>query len=66
MMEKQLAIRITISATPAGIIYALQNGSGSTYTTEQQQLSNGGNLIFTFTIGVKQGKDGQPDEGILL
>lgn len=61
MMEKQLVIRITISAPPAGITHALQNGSGNTYTTEQQQLSTGGNLTFTCTIGVKQGKDGQPD-----
>jgi hypothetical protein len=61
VMEKQLAMRIVILAPPHGIIYGLQNGSGNTYTTEQQQLSSGGNLIFTFTIGVKQGKHGQPD-----
>lgn len=60
-MQQELILRIILLSPPSGVDYGLQKGSGSSYETVQKRQSAIGDLLFTFTIGLKQGKDGQPD-----
>jgi len=59
--KKQLELHIVLVNPPANVPYAVQKGSGVNFTLEQLQNSTGSDLVFTCTVGLKQGKDGQPD-----
>lgn len=61
VQNKQLELHIVLLKPPAGVPYALQKGSGASFTVEQRQTSAGNDLCFNLIVGVKQGKDGQPD-----
>lgn len=47
---------ITLKTPPAGILYALQKGSGSSYHVEQAQQSTGGDLHFEVPVEIKGSK----------
>jgi hypothetical protein len=53
-MDRELKLRIVIEKPPAGIDYGLQKGRGSEYDTVQTQRSSEGDLVFEFTVAVKQ------------
>ena len=60
-MERELILRIVLEKPPAGVDFGLQKGRGSNYETIQKQRSEGNDLSFEFTVGVKFGpKDAQP------
>lgn len=48
-----LVFHITLKTPPAGILYALQKGSGSNYNVEQAQHSTGADLNFEVPIEIK-------------
>jgi Family of unknown function (DUF5990) len=49
----ELPMRIVLVAPPAGVDYGVQHGKGNDYTTILLQRSAGGDLVFEFTITVK-------------
>ncbi|QKJ31676.1 hypothetical protein HQ865_18535 [Mucilaginibacter mali] len=51
-----LIFHITLKTPPAGILYALQKGSGSSYHVEQAQHSSGGDLHFEVPVEIKGNK----------
>lgn len=57
-MERELNLRIILDRPPAGVLYALQKGSGSNYETVQNVTSQTADLHFEFSVRVRQGKDG--------
>ena len=59
-MEQELPLRIILVKPPAGVDFALQKGHGNTYETVEKQRSNGGDLIFEFSVRVKASQ-GQPN-----
>lgn len=60
-MNQEISCCIILQAPVAGVQFALQKGSGNTYETVQTQRSAETDLIFTFPVKIKTGKDGQPD-----
>ncbi|HEX3385679.1 MAG TPA: DUF5990 family protein [Mucilaginibacter sp.] len=62
-MDNVLSLRIILEKPPAGIDFALQSGSGNKYETVQNQLSGTDDLIFEFTVKLKQEVNGQADFG---
>lgn len=60
-MERDLNFTIILEKPPAGVDYGLQEGSGNNYKTVQTQRSTGGDLRFTFSARVREGKDAQPN-----
>jgi hypothetical protein len=60
-MEQELALLIVLENPPAGVDFGLQKGSGNNYETIQTQRSSKGDLSFTLSVRVGEGKDGQPN-----
>ena len=60
-MEQSISLHILLQMPPPGVDYGLQKGSGSQFVIEQKQQSAKKDLLFTLTVGLKQGKDGLPD-----
>jgi len=60
-MEQELDLLIVLENPPAGVDFGLQKGSGNNYETVQKQRSSKGDLSFTFSVRVAEGKDGQPN-----
>jgi hypothetical protein len=60
-MERELNFLIILERPPAGVDYALQEGSGNNYKTVQMQRSTGQDLTFRFSARVREGKDGKPN-----
>ena len=60
-MERELNFLIILERPPAGVDYALQEGSGNNYKTVQMQRSTGQDLTFRFSARVREGKDGEPN-----
>ncbi|HSB26933.1 MAG TPA: DUF5990 family protein [Pyrinomonadaceae bacterium] len=60
-MERELNFLIILERPPAGVDYALQEGSGNNYKTVQTQRSVGQDLTFRFSARVREGKDGKPN-----
>jgi hypothetical protein len=54
-MKAELALRVVLEKPPAGVNFGLQKGRGSGYETIQKQTSQGKDLYFQFTVGVKAG-----------
>jgi hypothetical protein len=54
-MKAELALRVVLEKPPAGVDFGLQKGRGSGYETIQKQTSQGKDLYFQFTVGVKAG-----------
>ena len=52
-METVLNCRITLETPPRGVDYGLQKGRGSVSETVQTQRSDGSDLHFDFTAGVR-------------
>jgi hypothetical protein len=52
-METVLNCRITLETPPPGVDYGLQKGRGSASETVQTQRSDGSDLHFDFTAGVR-------------
>ena len=60
-MEQELNLRIVLETPPPDVDFGLQKGRGNDYETINKQRSNGKDLYFDFTIGVKAGsRDSQP------
>jgi len=57
-MSKSIILRIILQAPTPGVMYGLQNGKGSNYETIQKQVSDSNDLIFQFSVEVKQDDDG--------
>ena len=60
-MKEELTIRIILLQPPAGVDYGLQKGHANTYEIVNLQHSSTGDLHFICSIGLKTGKDGNPD-----
>ena len=56
-MTKELTLRVVLATPPAGVDFGIQKGRGNTYQTIQMQRSNGGDLAFEYTVGLKESKD---------
>jgi hypothetical protein len=56
-----ITLQIALKATPPGILFGIQKGSGSTYQTMQTQIGNGKTLFFEWTIRIKKDQNGQVD-----
>ena len=54
-MAHELTLRIVIEQPPAGVEFALQNGSGSAFEAVQKQSSQGKDLLFEFQASIKEG-----------
>ncbi|MGA7241202.1 MAG: DUF5990 family protein [Bryobacteraceae bacterium] len=54
-MARQLTLRILIEQPPAGVDFALQQGSGAAYQPMQTQRSQGTDLAFEFQPSLKDG-----------
>jgi hypothetical protein len=54
-VRRPLILRIILEQPPAGVDFALQKGSGSSYETVQRQRSNGGDLVFEFEPSLREG-----------
>jgi hypothetical protein len=52
-MKAELALRVVLEKPPARVDFGLQKGRGSGYETIQKQTSQGKDLYFQFTVGVK-------------
>ncbi|MBI2680292.1 MAG: hypothetical protein HYX25_04700 [Candidatus Solibacter usitatus] len=52
-MNGELTLRIVLERPPKGVGFGLQKGRGSAYETVQTQTSNGKDLSFQFSVGVK-------------
>jgi hypothetical protein len=61
MDKKSILLKINLVTPPPGVAFGVQKGSGKRYETTQKKISVGGNLEFIFEVGVKFGKDEQPD-----
>jgi hypothetical protein len=57
-MIMDLTLRIVLQHSTPGVVYGLQKGKGSNYEPIQKQTSNSTDLIFEFTVQVKDGEDG--------
>ena len=57
----EVNLRIILSGPTAGVDFGLQEGHGSSYEVVQTKRSNGRDLKFEFTAGVKPAKDGTAD-----
>jgi hypothetical protein len=55
-MERELKLRIVLERPPIGVDFGLQKGRGSAYETVQTQRSEGRDLEFEFSVGVKGSK----------
>jgi hypothetical protein len=60
-METQLLLRIILEKPPAGIDFALQSGSGNNYQTVQNQVSGEDDMVFNFSVKLKQDSSAQFD-----
>ena len=61
IMEQELNLRIVLEKPPANVDFGLQKGRGSDYETIQKQRSRAKDLLFEFTVGVKDSrKDALP------
>jgi hypothetical protein len=57
-----IRLRIVLEAPPPGVDFGVQQGRGSSYETIEKQRSKGGNLVFEFSVAVKDaGMDGFAD-----
>lgn len=54
-----ISLKIIIEKPLPGILYGLQKGSGSSYVTEQAQLSGDQNLVFELALPVPVNKGGR-------
>ena len=55
-MSQELSVRIILQSPPAGVDFAIQKGGGNKYETILKQRSSENDLVFEFTISVKDGK----------
>jgi hypothetical protein len=55
-MSQELSVRIILQSPTAGVDFGIQKGSGNKYETILKQRSSAMNLVFEFTISVKDGK----------
>jgi hypothetical protein len=60
-MERELNLRIVVERPPAGVYFGLQQGGGSNYETIQTVTSKTDDLLFKFSVRVREGKGGQPN-----
>ena len=60
--EFEVRLRIVLIAPPPGVDFGVQYGKGNDYTTIHKQRSNEADLIFEFTVTIKDNrKDGLPN-----
>jgi hypothetical protein len=52
-MEHALMLRVILEKPPADVDFGLQKGRGSSYETIQTQRSEGNDISFQFTVGMK-------------
>src|SRR5215217_4849963 len=55
-MSNELSVRIILQSPTAGVDFGIQKGSGNKYETILKQRSSEKDLVFEFTISVKDGK----------
>ena len=55
-MSQELPVRIILQSPTAGVDFGIQNGGGNKYETILKQRSSENDLVFEFTISVKDGK----------
>lgn len=59
-MSKEISLRIVLQNPVDGTIYGLQKGKGPIYETVQAQLGNGKEIIFDFTLHIKEANGSLP------
>src|SRR5262245_55319705 len=61
-MESYVPIRIVLVEPPAGVDFGIQKGSGTQYETLFVQQGTRGDIVFDFTMTVKDNRpDGAPN-----
>jgi hypothetical protein len=61
-LEPEITLRIVLEAPPRGVDFGIQKGRGSLFEVIQKQRSDGGDLSFEFSVGVKNAdSSGTPD-----
>lgn len=55
-MNHELSVRIILESPPTGVEFGIQKGSGNKYETILTQRSSDNDIVFEFTISVKDGK----------
>jgi len=61
-MEYELTLKVILEKPPRDVDFALQKGKGAKYDTTQRQRSEGKDLYFKFTVGVKMtGENATPN-----
>jgi hypothetical protein len=53
-MNREINLRIVLESPPAGVDFGIQKGRGSIYETVQTQRSTGRDLVFEFTVVLKE------------
>src|SRR5262245_16119050 len=61
--DMDIRFRIILESPPAGVDFGVQKGHGSLYETIDPQRSKGGDLIFEFSVPVKDTAAGAADFG---
>jgi hypothetical protein len=56
-----ITLQIALEATPPGVLFGIQKGSGSHYETIQPQIGNGKTVYFEFIIRIKKDQNGHVD-----
>ena len=57
MKSNEIRLRVILSQPPPGVVFGLQEGSGSSYKTVQVQRSGEADLLFEFNVQLKPGKE---------
>lgn len=60
-MNQEFTFKIILQKPPADVDYGLQKGSGNNYGIIQKQRSTDIDLIFSFKVIIKNGKNSLPD-----
>jgi hypothetical protein len=60
-MKVDVPMRIVLLSPPAGILYGLQRGRGSSYEVAFAQQPKRGDVTFEFAITAAEGKNGKPN-----
>jgi len=57
MLDTEVELRIVLVAPPPGVDFGVQEGKGNGYTTILRQRSKDADLVFEFTVTVKDNRD---------
>jgi hypothetical protein len=62
----EIAFHIQLIAPPSGVLFGVQKGSGSAYVTLDPQMSEGGDMHFSFAVKIKELAEGIDFQGPIV